>query len=191
MKIEESDDEELAKVRDNFNLAIRPLQATTAIYGIDKYLNILDKVSPTNNFSIKNSEKGIKFNLNVKNSFGTDMPSLTFKPTDQPVEYKKNVQDLDTVVYRIDKISENDENIRTCKEINDEMESFIPHLGGSGKNVFYKGKIRTSEQEAFGGNSGGRDTKFKCMASDGRLKLMISGLYPMNHQPYTPIAYPI
>ena len=164
--------------KNTFSINIKTVGSTTSSYGLDRYNNILERVYPTNNFSVKNSAVGRTFEYN------SSVPSNLFDNDFLVINQQLDTENSTTYYYdRLDNSLDSG--------INDEFPTFISYLGGEGKNVFYDGPIRKQDQGAFGGNSGGRSCKFKCHRKGLGMYKMIDGEYPLNNQGYVPVAYAV
>ena len=125
---------------------------------VDKYKVISGYLSATNNFTVDDKHSSVSFtypeseNESIENDFNVHL---------QKIEYIDSSHMTGTCYY------DSPDNA----EINNEMNTFIPNIKMSynvskGINIYYdsrdSGGIRDSEQDAFGGNTGGVATKFKC-----------------------------
>lgn len=161
---------------------------TTAMYGLDKYEYIKARLSSTNNFSIRNTAINKVFNIQSNSSaiendfdvFHQDIPRL-------PLNYK--------CALKYDKTGD--------AFINAELGKFVENLcisqKGNAIDIHYTDdNVRSKAQDAFGGNSGGKTTKYKVPAIIHSKEekhttplncTVISGEYPKTDLPLIPLAY--
>lgn len=177
------------RISDNMSITIKTKSPDSLMSILEKYSFIQSRISESNNFKIQNTTVGESFIVSATKNhsignvcWGSDENHPSFKN-------ESKYEETYIVDNNISKNEYFDQNV--YNDIYKELCSFVKYLKGSGKNVYYDGPIHLSEQEAFGGNTGGRWSRFRCWAYPNTLKKMVSGEYPRNDLEYTPIAYSV
>ena len=127
-----------------------------------------------------------------------NVPVTFTYPNSKDVEIENNFVVTNQKVSYINTVNREGIYYDTCKndEINNELSVFTKNLGlnipeDNNVDLYYKGDTWTSEQNAFGGNTGGRSAKLKCYTIVSKYKRMMSGEFPKNNLPYIPLAYAV
>ena len=184
-----------SKSSSGVNITIIPTNVSPSMFGVSRYKIIEEYLYKTNNFNVCEFEDSENSGptFSVANTVGTIANDFSINVGQwEDVNFKDSIYMYDPL-HPND--SDNDDTKHLIASINAEMSAFCKNLkyDNTQEDIYYAGSIDTRKQEAFGGNAGGRNAKFKAesyLDAKAYYKMM-DGDYPRNDKGYVPIAYPV